>query len=93
MTLLPFEFPTAFYWGAATSSHQVEGGCSNDWSQWSLMDNFEWDKGSWPGFGLVEIDYSTLARRLRLSAKLYAGICRINGITDGIIESYGTALQ
>src|SRR5580704_6637965 len=34
MTLRPIEFPTGFYWGAATSSHQVEGGCSNDWSQW-----------------------------------------------------------
>lgn len=27
-------FPKDFFWGAATSSHQVEGGCENDWSRW-----------------------------------------------------------
>ena len=27
-------FPDNFYWGAATSSHQVEGGNLNDWSKW-----------------------------------------------------------
>src|SRR3989344_4295683 len=30
---------------------------------WSLLDNFEWDKGFWPRFGLVEIDYETLERK------------------------------
>jgi len=28
------KFPENFYWGAATSSHQVEGGNVNDWSEW-----------------------------------------------------------
>ena len=27
-------FPKGFFFGAATSSHQVEGGCFNDWSEW-----------------------------------------------------------
>jgi len=27
-------FPSQFFWGAATSAHQVEGGLVNDWSQW-----------------------------------------------------------
>ncbi len=27
-------FPDGFFWGAATSSHQVEGGQHNDWSEW-----------------------------------------------------------
>jgi beta-glucosidase len=35
---------------------------------WSLMDNFEWAKGFWPRFGLIEIDYDTLERRVRPSA-------------------------
>jgi beta-glucosidase len=28
------EFPKDFFWGTATSSHQVEGGNTNNWSQW-----------------------------------------------------------
>lgn len=27
-------FPQGFYWGTATSAHQVEGGLINDWSEW-----------------------------------------------------------
>ena len=30
-----FKFPPGFLWGAATSSHQVEGNCTNnDWWAW-----------------------------------------------------------
>lgn len=36
---------------------------------WSLLDNFEWDKGFWPRFGLVEVDYATQERRIRKSAR------------------------
>jgi beta-glucosidase len=27
-------FPPHFYWGCATSAHQIEGGLVNDWSEW-----------------------------------------------------------
>lgn len=30
-------FSKKFLWGAATSSHQVEGGNHNDWSEWELQ--------------------------------------------------------
>ncbi|MBI3008190.1 MAG: glycoside hydrolase family 1 protein [Candidatus Omnitrophica bacterium] len=37
-----FEFPKDFLWGAATSSHQVEGGnINNDWWQWEQNGNFK----------------------------------------------------
>jgi len=48
---------------------------------WSLMDNFEWEKGFEPRFGLIEIDYKTLERKLRPSAKFYAKICKDNKLT------------
>ena len=45
---------------------------------WSLLDNFEWDKGFWPRFGLVEINYKTQERKIRQSAWEYAKICKNN---------------
>lgn len=36
---------------------------------WSLLDNFEWDKGYWPKFGLIEVNYETFERKLRPSAE------------------------
>jgi beta-glucosidase len=47
---------------------------------WSLFDNFEWDKGFGPRFGLIKIDYKTLQRIPRPSSKIYAEICKNNGI-------------
>jgi len=47
---------------------------------WSLLDNFEWDKGFWPRFGLVEIDYKTQKRTVRDSAKEYAKIIKANAV-------------
>jgi beta-glucosidase len=41
---------------------------------WSLTDNFEWNKGYWPRFGLVEIDYKTKERKIRKSAEAYRDI-------------------
>jgi beta-glucosidase len=45
---------------------------------WSLLDNFEWDKGFWPRFGLVNVDYKTMERKIRPSAWEYKRICETN---------------
>ena len=47
---------------------------------WSLLDNFEWDKGFWPRFGLVEVDFKTQERKIRPSALEYAKICKENAL-------------
>lgn len=43
---------------------------------WSLIDNFEWDKGFWPRFGLIEVDYRTQKRKVRSSADEYSKIIK-----------------
>lgn len=55
---------------------------------WTLLDNFEWEKGFWPRFGLIEVDYKTLERKIRPSAYFYRDIIRENGITNEIIDKY-----
>lgn len=47
---------------------------------WSLIDNFEWDKGFSQRFGLVEVDYSSYQRKLKPVALEYAKICQENKI-------------
>ncbi len=48
---------------------------------WSLMDNFEFVeiRGFWPRFGLVEVDYKTMERKIRNSAREYKKIIE-NGL-------------
>jgi beta-glucosidase len=55
-----------------------EGADVRGYFYWSLLDNFEWDKGFWPRFGLVEVDFKTQERKIRPSALEYAKICRSN---------------
>ena len=45
---------------------------------WSFLDTFEWDKGFEPRFGLVELNYETMERKIRPSAYEYAKICKEN---------------
>ena len=43
---------------------------------WSLLDNFEWDKGYWPKFGLVAVDRQTMTRTVRPSARWFAAVIK-----------------
>ena len=45
---------------------------------WALTDNFEWDKGKWPRFGLIEVNYDTMERKIRNSAYFYSKKIKIN---------------
>ncbi len=49
----------------------AEGVDVRGYLHWSLIDNFEWDKGRWPRFGLVEVNYETMQRKVRTSGRRY----------------------
>lgn len=57
-----------------------EGADVRGYFHWSLLDNFEWDKGFWPRFGLVHVDYATQHRTIRPSARLFAKIAETNAL-------------
>ncbi len=58
----------------AVERAQAEGADVRGYLHWSLLDNFEWDLGFAPRFGLVEVDYKTMERQVRPSAWVYKAI-------------------
>lgn len=69
--------------GHLQSVHEaIERGASvTGYLYWSLLDNFEWDKGFSPRFGLIDVDYKTQRRTVRESAVKFAQACR-----TGVLE-------
>lgn len=58
----------------AVERAQQRGADVRGYLYWSLLDNFEWDLGFEPRFGLVAVDYRTQVRTVRPSAYVYKAI-------------------
>lgn len=74
-------------WKAVNLNYPIKG-----YFHWSLVDNFEWERGWTQRFGLWELDVETQARRKRPSAELYAEICKENGISSEMTARYAPRL-
>jgi beta-glucosidase len=70
-------------WKAIQSGHPVVG-----YYYWSLLDNFEWERGWTQRFGLWEMDPQTLVRNARPSARFYGEICRSSGLSREMVLRY-----
>jgi beta-glucosidase len=70
-------------WRAVNFNWPVKG-----YFHWSLVDNFEWERGWTQRFGLWKVDEQTQARSKRPSADFYADICRENGISAEMVARY-----
>lgn len=60
---------------------------------WSLVDNFEWERGWTQRFGLIALDPATQERVWRPSAHLYREICHSNSISSQMTERYAPELM
>ncbi len=74
-------------WKAINFNFPVKG-----YFHWTLVDNFEWERGWTQRFGLWELDPETQVRRKRPSADLYAAICRQNGISSETVARFAPQL-
>jgi len=70
-------------WRAVNFNWPVKG-----YFHWSLVDNFEWERGWSQRFGLWGLDVATQARIRRPSVDLYAEICKENGLSSAMVAKY-----
>ncbi|RJP47372.1 MAG: glycoside hydrolase family 1 protein [Anaerolineaceae bacterium] len=73
--------------------HQVWRAVNFNWPikgyfHWSLVDNFEWERGWTQRFGLWALDVETQKRTKRPSADLYAAICHENGLSAEMVQKW-----
>jgi len=61
---------------AAMGEAVIAGADVRGYFVWSLLDNFEWNGGYAPRFGIVHVDYETQARTPKASARWYADFIR-----------------
>ncbi len=76
--------------------HQIWRAIQFNWPvkgyfHWSLVDNFEWERGWSQRFGLWGLDTATQARIRRPSVDLYAAICSENAISTDTLVKFAPA--
>lgn len=74
-------------WRAISFNYPVLG-----YYHWSLVDNFEWERGWTQRFGLYALDPATQERTLRRSGELYREIATLNGISSDQAARYAPAV-
>ena len=75
-------------WRAISFNYPVMG-----YFHWSLVDNFEWDRGWSQRFGLISMNPETQTREWRPSAHLYGEICHGNHISSDLAARYAPDLM
>ncbi|MFL5955357.1 MAG: GH1 family beta-glucosidase [Gaiellaceae bacterium] len=67
----------AAVYAAIEQGADVRGYC-----YWSLLDNFEWALGYGQRFGVVHVDYNSLARTVKDSGRYFGEVARANAVVQ-----------
>lgn len=70
-------------WRAVNFNWQIKG-----YFHWSLVDNFEWERGWTQRFGLWGLEVETQRRIRRPSVDLYAEICKTNSLSAEMVQRF-----
>ncbi len=70
-------------WHGVNFNWRIQG-----YFHWTLVDNFEWERGWTQRFGLWELDTETQDRLKRPSADLFAVICQANALSSEMVANY-----
>ena len=70
-------------WRAVNFNWNIQG-----YFEWSLVDNFEWERGWTQRFGLWGLDVDSQIRLRRTSVDIYERICKENAISSRLVEKY-----
>lgn len=68
---------------------RAEGVDVRGYYHWSIYDNFEWDSGFKPRFGLYTVDFKTYARTPTEGATVLGEITKDRTLTDDVAKQYG----
>lgn len=68
-------FPNNFFWGAATSSHQVEGSQHNDWTEWEAKNATRLAKEAPSRFAKIAPRWEEIKAEATDPANYISGIC------------------
>ncbi|MBU0625471.1 glycoside hydrolase family 1 protein [Patescibacteria group bacterium] len=74
--------------------HAIKAGADvRGYFHWSLLDNFEWEKGFGGRFGLIAVDFQTQQRTPRRSYYVYQNICQENGLPHDLLKFAGHGVR
>lgn len=74
--------------------HAVQAGVKvRGYFYWSFIDNFEWEKGFRPRFGLVEVNFKDFTRKIRHAAEIYSKICKSNSLPHNLLRYLGHSVD
>ena len=74
-------------WRAANLNYQIKG-----YFHWTLVDNFEWERGWSQRFGLWKLNLENQSRIKTKSTDLFSEICKTNSLSSDMVKKFAPSI-